>query len=197
MAKFSELTAITNITDSDLMMITDAETNASKKITWANVKSSIDSALTIKGESNNAVRLILQQADDASDAPDLVFRKSRGTIDSPTSVAASDVQMRIHAFGYDGSSFIQGGNIGFISTDGDANAKYVVKTRVSGTLDTRFEIDGSGRTHLYNDLIQTPSSSVTPSSNGQLVVEATNDTTLTFKLKGSDGTVRTGTITLS
>ena len=197
MAKFSELTAITSITDSDLMMITDAETSASKKITWANVKHSINSALTIKGESNNAVRLILQQADDASDAPDLVFRKSRGTLDSPTSVAASDVQMRIHAFGYDGSGFVQGGNIGFISTDGDANAKFVVKTRVSDTLDTRLEVDGSGRTHLYNDLIQTPSSSVTPSGNGQLVVEATNDTTLTFKLKGSDGTVRTGTITLS
>ena len=197
MAKFSELTAITSITDSDLMMITDAETSASKKITWENVKNSINSALTIKGESNNAVRLILQQADDASDAPDLVFRKSRGTLDSPTSVAASDVQMRIHAFGYDGSGFVQGGNIGFISTDGDANAKFVVKTRVSDTLDTRLEVDGSGRTHLYSDLIQTPSSSVTPSGNGQLVVEATNDTTLTFKLKGSDGTVRTGTITLS
>ena len=197
MPKISELNAITELTDNDVVMVTDAETGLSKKITWANAKSSINSALTIKGESNNAVRLILQQADDASDAPDLVFRKSRGTIASPTTVAASDVQMRIHAFGYDGSTFNQGGNIGFISTDGDANAKFVVKTRVSGTLDTRFEVDGSGRTHLYSDLIQTPSTSVTPSSNGQLVVEATNDTTLTFKYKGSDGTVRTGTLTLS
>ena len=43
----------------------------------------------------------------------------------------------------------------------------------------------------------TPGSSVTPVDNGDVVIEATNNTTLTFKLKGSDGTVRTGTITLS
>ena len=48
-----------------------------------------------------------------------------------------------------------------------------------------------------DDLVQNPGSSVTPAENGELVVEATNNTTLTFKLKGSDGTVRSGTITLS
>jgi hypothetical protein len=46
-------------------------------------------------------------------------------------------------------------------------------------------------------VVQTPAASVTPGSNGQLMVEATNNTTLTFKLKGDDGTVRSGTITLS
>jgi hypothetical protein len=43
----------------------------------------------------------------------------------------------------------------------------------------------------------TPGTSVTPADNGDVVVEATNNTTLTFKLKGSDGTVRSGTITLA
>jgi hypothetical protein len=33
--------------------------------------------------------------------------------------------------------------------------------------------------------------------NGDVVFEATNNTTFTVKLKGSDGTVRTGTITLA
>lgn len=42
-----------------------------------------------------------------------------------------------------------------------------------------------------------PGSSVTPSANGDLVFEATSNTTVTVKLKGSDGTVRSGTITLS
>lgn len=42
-----------------------------------------------------------------------------------------------------------------------------------------------------------PGSSVTPSNNGDVVIEATNNTTLTFKLRGSDGTVRSGTLTLS
>jgi len=46
-------------------------------------------------------------------------------------------------------------------------------------------------------LVQNPAASIAPASNGELVVEATNNTTLTFKLKGSDGTVRTGTLTLS
>ena len=59
---------------------------------------------------------------------------------------------------------------------------------------TKADLDGATFT---GNVIQTPGASVTPSSNGQLTVEATNNTTITFKLKGSDGSVRTGTITLS
>ena len=43
----------------------------------------------------------------------------------------------------------------------------------------------------------TPGNSVTPVDNGDVVIEATDNTTLTFKLKGSDSTVRSGTITLA
>jgi len=43
----------------------------------------------------------------------------------------------------------------------------------------------------------TPGSSVTPVDNGDIVFEATSNTTFTVKLKGSDGTVRSGTITLA
>lgn len=42
-----------------------------------------------------------------------------------------------------------------------------------------------------------PGTSVTPANDGDVVIEATNNTTLTFKLKGTDSIVRTGTITLS
>ena len=41
MPKISELTAITELTDSDIVMVTDAETSASKKITWSNIQASI------------------------------------------------------------------------------------------------------------------------------------------------------------
>lgn len=41
------------------------------------------------------------------------------------------------------------------------------------------------------------SASVTPTNNGDLVIERTSNTQLTFKLKGSDGTVRSGTMTLT
>ena len=197
MAKFSELAAITEITDSDLMMITDAETSASKKITWANVKSSINSSLTISSDSTNGARLTLQQANDGTDAPDFQFKKARGTVASPTSVQASDVISRFQAFAYDGSSYVQGGNFGFTASDGDGNATWEIKTRVADTLATRIQVDNTGDVVVKGDLVQTPSTSKSPTANGELVVEATNDTTLTFKLKGSDGVVRSGTISLS
>lgn len=42
-----------------------------------------------------------------------------------------------------------------------------------------------------------PGSSVTPANNGDVTFELTSNTTLTIKAKGSDGTVRSGTVTLS
>lgn len=51
--------------------------------------------------------------------------------------------------------------------------------------------------HVNGDILFTPSSTVTPPDNGDLMFEATNDTTLTIKYKGSDGTVRSGFINLA
>ena len=197
MAKFSELAAITTITDSDLMMITDAETSASKKITWANVKGSINTALTIEGESNNSARLTVSQANDGTDAPDIMFKKARGTIDTPTTVQASDVLSRFQAFAYDGTSYVQGGNFGFTAADGSGNASWQVKTRSGDTLATRIDIDANGVVNVAGDFIHSPSTSKNPTANGELLFEATNDTTITVKLKGSDGVVRSATLTLS
>ena len=200
MPKISELTAITELTDSDIVMVTDAETSASKKIVWSNIKASIDSTgapLTLESDSGNGARITLSQAEDGTDAPDVQFKKSRGTHDSPTTVTASDALGRFNAFAYNGSAFIQAGNFGFLASDGSGNGTYEVKTRVGGTLAKRIEVDSNGHVDLSGGLTWTPRSSVTPQNNGDLTVEATNDTTLTFKLKGSDGTVRTGTLTLS
>lgn len=64
-----------------------------------------------------------------------------------------------------------------------------------------FEINngsaGAFRDLRCRDVKLHASASLTPATNGELNIEATNDTTLTFKFKGSDGTVRSGTITLS
>ena len=197
MAKFSQLTEITDITDSDLMMITDAETSASKKITWANVKGSINSALTISGDSTNSARLTVSQANDGTDAPDIMFKKARGTIASPTTVVTNDVLSRFQAFAYDGSSYVQGGNFGFSAADGDGNATWEIKTRVSNTLATRIKVDSTGTLNVTGDFIHSPSTSKNPTSNGELMFEATNDTTITVKYKGSDGVIRSATLTLS
>jgi hypothetical protein len=42
-----------------------------------------------------------------------------------------------------------------------------------------------------------PGASVTPTNNGDVVFELTSNTTITIKAKGTDGTVRSGTVTLS
>jgi len=49
----------------------------------------------------------------------------------------------------------------------------------------------------FKDLVFRLSASLTQTVNGNLNIEAPSNTTLTFKLKGSDSTVRSGTITLS
>ena len=197
MPKISELTAITELTDSDIIMVTDAETSASKKITWANIEASIGPSLTFESDASNGTRLILSQAEDGTDAPDVQFKKARGTHASPTTVQTSDALGRFNAFAYDGSAYVQAGNFGFLASDGSGNGTFEVKTRVADTLSKRLEIDSNGHTELSGGLTWAPRTSVTPLTNGDLTVEATNDTTLTFKYKGSDGTVRTGTLTLS
>lgn len=55
----------------------------------------------------------------------------------------------------------------------------------------------SYKTHVNGTLGFTPGSSVTPANNGDVVIEATSNTSLTLKLKGSDGTVRTVALTLA
>lgn len=49
---------------------------------------------------------------------------------------------------------------------------------------------------LFNLMLR-PAASVTPANNGDLSIQATSNTSLTFKYKGSDGTVRSGSVTLS
>ena len=68
--------------------------------------------------------------------------------------------------------------------------------------DNSVDIGASGASRPRNvyvgtNVISRPAASITPANNGEFVVEATSNTTLTFKLKGTDGTVRSGTITLA
>jgi hypothetical protein len=79
----------------------------------------------------------------------------------------------------------------------------------SGPIDTALMRNAAGVVEVTNgsantyrdlklrDLFLRPSASLTPPNNGDLRIEATSNTTLTFKYKGSDGTVRSGTITLA
>lgn len=60
--------------------------------------------------------------------------------------------------------------------------------------------NGSANTYRdlkMRDLFLVPSASLAPPSNGDLRIEATSNTSLTFKYKGSDGTVRSNVLTLA
>jgi hypothetical protein len=106
---------------------------------------------------------------------------------SDTNVDASTGEYRI-ALGYSASSnqnkhMVIGSNAAGTTID-------VIKAGIAGNTD----LGSNGRP--FKDLYLRPSSSLSTNNNGDLVIEATNNTTLTFKLKGTDGTERSGTITL-
>lgn len=61
----------------------------------------------------------------------------------------------------------------------------------------KFSIGTTGSLTANGGLTIKPPASVTPASNGQLTFEATSNTSLTIKLKGSDGTVRSVVLTLA
>jgi hypothetical protein len=64
--------------------------------------------------------------------------------------------------------------------------------------DGTYRITQSGANLIFSGGAHfSPGASQTPANNGQVTFELTNNTTLTFKAKGSDGTVRSGTVTLS
>lgn len=62
-----------------------------------------------------------------------------------------------------------------------------------------FAANGSelARLNVASGLTLKPVASTTPGTNGDLQIEATSNTTLTLKYKGSDGTVRTVALTLA
>lgn len=55
----------------------------------------------------------------------------------------------------------------------------------------------SGRARDAVEAFITPAASINPPNNGDLVIEATSNTSLTLKLKGSDGNIRSVVLTLT
>jgi hypothetical protein len=69
----------------------------------------------------------------------------------------------------------------------------------TGTLSqVKIQYDGSTKIRLLSDGPHfVPATSATPLNNGDMCFETTSNTTLTVKFKGSDGVVRSTTLTLS
>ena len=196
MGKFSSFTELDVITDDDLFLVTDDTTDASRGVTYATIKDTLfrdDVNLNSDGE----LKLKLHQYSTNTDAPNISFYKARGTAASPTTVGATDNLSRHIAYAYNGTGNVMAGSLGFTASDGSGNANFTLKTRVSDSFGTRLQITSDGEVHLLGDTTVKVSSSHNPGNVGELVFEATNDTTLKVKVKGSDGVVRSATLTLS
>lgn len=83
------------------------------------------------------------------------------------------------------------------STDANAVIDTGLARNAAGVVEVNNSTAGQLRDLKLRDILMSPSASLTPAANGDLVIEKTSDTTLTFKLKGSDGTVRSATLTLA
>ena len=71
-------------------------------------------------------------------------------------------------------------NLGFASSQGPAGAQ-----------------GPAGIGYVATSLVIKPQSSVTPTTNGDMVFQLTNNTTLVVKVRGSDGIIRNATLTLA
>jgi hypothetical protein len=80
-------------------------------------------------------------------------------------------------------------------TGADAFTKRALGVGATTSIPTRADADT--RYAAKASTILNPAASATPSANGDLVIEWTDDMTLTLKLKGSDGAVRTAVLVLS
>jgi hypothetical protein len=109
-----------------------------------------------------------------STAPDLVIRRSSSGVDAKiwawTGTTANKISLSA-------------------INDARTSANAALTITRSGTTISSVEFGAP--------IIWSPGASVTPANNGQVTVELTNNTTLTFKAKGSDGTVRSATLTLA
>ncbi len=92
-----------------------------------------------------------------------------------------------------------GSNLSLVAAgNGVTNGTLVLSGKGTGGARLR---DGGSVERVMVDTVQgitlVPLASATPSANGQIVIEATSNTSLTFKLKGGDGIVRSASLALT
>lgn len=101
-----------------------------------------------------------------------------------------------------GSSFVTGGRYRLqtgatYAFSGASPTLSALPGSSDGTIDTNCVFSSSLGTKMFKDVISSPSSLITPSGLGMLCIEASSNASLTFRYMGSDGTVRSNTITLT
>jgi hypothetical protein len=151
-----------------------------------------------------------------------IVNKARGTATIPTVAQDNDITYSFTGKVFDGTSFSDISNIrsssrGAPSVGSSAGAIIFGTTSTgSATISDRLILNEDG--HLYPtsdnayfcgvsvgrwqninsvNLTLTPPASVTPANNGEVTFQLTDNTHLVIKVKGSDGTVRSNTLTLA
>ena len=94
-------------------------------------------------------------------------------------------------------SFQASAVIGFVNAGWSGSIDAAFSRNAAGVIEINNGTAGTFRDLRARSVIQQPPASITPSSNGDLVFEATSNTSLTVKLKGTDGTVRSVVLTLA
>lgn len=129
---------------------------------------------------------------------DIVY-KSRGTVASPAIVQSGDALLKNTVMAWDGTAYVNAGYEQWtVSTTpgvSDMPARWAIAVSNDGVASPqeRLVVERNGA------IITLPPSVNQGSvlANGQMTWELTSNTTLTFRAKGSDGTVRSGTVTLA
>lgn len=98
--------------------------------------------------------------------------------------------MTVYSEGYGDTYFTVDGNKGYywLTDTGDTHDFSATE---------KMHLSASGKLSINGDLVINPAASQTPANIGELTFEATSDTSLTIKYKGSDGIVRSNVLTLS
>lgn len=141
-----------------------------------------------------------------------IFESNASTVRLVVGTTAATAGKRYYGFGAGSSNALTiqalsdaygfARNLFGLNHDGGASF-YKTNSTVGAVWDaanTRFGINETAPEYTMDvngALGITPGNSVTPVDNGDIVFEFTNDTTVTIRGKGSDGTVRSGTVTLS
>lgn len=136
--------------------------------------------------------------------PEFIASKARGTIAAPAAVVQNDQTGHFRGQGWDGAAFRSSGLIRYTmiaaapsASDFESRLTFFLVPSGSGTLSEAMRLDHATGLTVNGAFNFAPGSSVTPANNGEVMFELTNDTTLTIKAKGNDGTVRTVALTLA
>jgi hypothetical protein len=145
---------------------------AVRRMTGAGTGPGFLRGLNIEGARNVGVRVM---AMDTTSYPSLT-PAAPGTVTALATGKSSDTQYR---FTVNESGIVSWGPGGSTMTD-------VTLSR-----------SGAGALSCSGNFALFPAASATPATNGQMTWQLTNNTTLVIKVKGSDGTVRSTTLTLA